>query len=194
MHRNWLAITASVPLGQWYTEVRAGPTARSGVEPEPVAGRLNQLVRPLSRLVGQATSQWTLDYPPFFAWFEWLLGLPARWLHPAMLAVSANPVDDPTTVLYQRLTVILADLVLLAGVRRYNVHAWRSHLGKTVPLTWNVRRCACLTGGIGCCRRARPPRCSNKRSLPRSPFSTQASSSWTVMTCRAHRGSRRERT
>jgi alpha-1,3-glucosyltransferase len=66
----------------------------------------------------QATSQWTLDYPPLFAWFEWLLGLPARWLHPALLAVSATPVLDPPTLLYQRLTVIVADLVLLAGVTR----------------------------------------------------------------------------
>jgi len=36
-----------------------------------------------------------------------------------MLAVSADPIDDPTTVLYQRLTAILSDLVLLAGVCRY---------------------------------------------------------------------------
>lgn len=36
------------------------------------------------------SSQWTLDYPPFFAWFEWALAKLGRLVDPAML-VGAPP-------------------------------------------------------------------------------------------------------
>ena len=63
-------------------------------------------------------SEWTLDYPPFFAWFERVLALGAPLFDPGMLVVSATPYVSAATVVYQRLTVMLTDGLLLVGARR----------------------------------------------------------------------------
>jgi len=86
VHRNWLAITHTLPIAQWYTE---------------------------------ATSEWTLDYPPLFAWFEWLLSCPAAAVDAQMLEISAEPYSNPVVVLFQRGTVIAADTLLCFALWRY---------------------------------------------------------------------------
>ncbi|ODA82673.1 hypothetical protein RJ55_01181 [Drechmeria coniospora] len=86
VHRNWLAITHSLPVSEWYYE---------------------------------KTSEWTLDYPPFFAYFEWLLALVGRLVDPAMVRIYSLHHDSWQTVYFQRTTVILTELLLAYGLQAF---------------------------------------------------------------------------
>lgn len=67
----------------------------------------------------QHTSEWTLDYPPFFGLFELLLSYPARLFDSQMLVISAEAYQSRGAVFYQKLTVILTDLLLFYAISQF---------------------------------------------------------------------------
>ncbi|KAJ3334245.1 glycosyl transferase [Gonapodya sp. JEL0774] len=92
---------------------------------------------PLKSWYFEATSEWTLDYPPFFAFFEWLLAhlvvapaasLTGDW---GMLEISRVAYESWTTVVVQRSTVIASELTLLLALIR--VFYSRNVLPSTLP-------------------------------------------------------------
>jgi alpha-1,3-glucosyltransferase len=89
VHRNWLAITWALPWRAWYAD--------------PVTG-------------AGSPSPWTLDYPPLFAAFERALASVASYVDLAMLDLNNLDYSSPAAVLFQRASVVAAELPLLAAV------------------------------------------------------------------------------
>ena len=53
-----------------------------------------------------------LDYPPFFAYFEKAMSIPAYWIDPQIVDLKNLNYDSWSVIAYQRSTVIFTELVL----------------------------------------------------------------------------------
>ena len=114
MHRNWLAITHNFPISKWYYDVRVLKRAymcnlSDGCCRRRLSGvNTNSILSvPLAKLTLIA-----LDYPPFFAYFEKLLSIPAFFIDPKIVDVNNLNYDAWSVIAYQRTTVIITELVL----------------------------------------------------------------------------------
>ncbi|AMD21232.1 HEL048Wp [Eremothecium sinecaudum] len=69
---------------------------------------------PLKEWYLESTSQWTLDYPPFFAYFEWFLSqvVPASVRADGCLDIVEVGQYGWPTILFQRSTVIISEILL----------------------------------------------------------------------------------
>jgi alpha-1,3-glucosyltransferase len=83
VHRNWKAITYSLPLDSWYNE---------------------------------DTAPGMLDYPPFFAYFEYALSQIAAKVDPDMVKIRESEYVSEKCIFFMRFSVLLSELVLVTSL------------------------------------------------------------------------------
>jgi alpha-1,3-glucosyltransferase len=64
------------------------------------------------------TSVWTLDYPPLFAYMEYILGMISKHIDPRITELNNLDYKGGLCIYYQRATVLLGDIVLFYSLKR----------------------------------------------------------------------------
>lgn len=65
---------------------------------------------PISEWYYSDISEWTLDYPPFFAYFEKFLTYFAYFFNSSILILQKDAYFTTSTLIFQRYSVIIADI------------------------------------------------------------------------------------
>lgn len=83
---------------------------------------------PVAKWYLENTSQWTLDYPPYFAYFEWFLAklVPKVVANDGCLDILEKGVYSLPTIYFQRLSVIVSEGVLFLSLQWY-LNTTKSH-------------------------------------------------------------------
>jgi alpha-1,3-glucosyltransferase len=84
---------------------------------------------PLHKWYTDTTSEWTLDYPPLFAYFEWMLSRIAYAFDKSIVSLQQGAYMSVNTLLFQRWSV-LATFAIYAAVAGY--------------CSWYVCVCVCV--------------------------------------------------
>lgn len=121
VHRNWLAITHSLPISQWYYDVcialrltRMVVTYHSRLTKRRLQNGVSTPRGCFRVRFSSSRTYSALDYPPFFAYFEKVLSIPASFIDPQIVDLNNLNYSAWSVVAYQRTTVILTELVLAA--------------------------------------------------------------------------------
>ncbi|PXF44722.1 Dolichyl pyrophosphate [Gracilariopsis chorda] len=72
--------------------------------------------RPLSHWYTESTSKWTLDYPPMFAYLEYVLSHVLRPFDPSLTRLVVEDVVTDRSVTLLRMSVLLAEVSLMYSV------------------------------------------------------------------------------
>ena len=83
VHRNWKAITNTLPISEWYF---------------------------------YSDNKWTLDYPPLFAYMEYILGKVSKYFDPNITNINKFDYDSKECKIFLRTTVLLGDIFLFFSI------------------------------------------------------------------------------
>ena len=87
VHRNWKAITNSLPVSEWYF---------------------------------YSKNKWTLDYPPLFAYMEYILGKISTFIDEDITNLKKVNYDSTKCIIFMRSTVLLGDLFLFFSLKYFS--------------------------------------------------------------------------